>query len=326
MNKTKTSKIKQLVYTLMFLSVIGLLALPLLPPLEQKSAVGAATARVEFMSLIKEGFAELQMPLLSASSTSTQVSTAVDSMTTFMETRSGLRISPLVKQQLVNAEIATLRGEHSLIGFDKLVDSMTDGGLEQISKLTDAEVEKMVTTAQGFDALGLPAKIKASRNSSNSMIAIKPGYYVFMARTEAVSQVKELRSPRIQFFAKSSIRSMVEQELKRTLVDLATAVPEQFGGNWDLNQNKPAKGLTPSQCMLVSYSLVSGDFLARNTATLQTQMRRLHIAGIKKYGDYPSPIGYSPFGNNGYLHSSPTDELFNEQAQITLLNNLIGKE
>lgn len=319
MKNSQISKTKIFFYSFVFLSLFGLLSSP---SLQQKNSVTATTGKAQFLSYVRDAFSDMQMSILSSNSSQTDVSLAVDSMSNFMESRSSIKMNPLIRQQLVQAEMICLKNPQKLISFDKLVDSITDTGLEQVSKLTDSQVEAMVSAAQGFDSPDLPLPIKQDRNSSLSSISIVPGYYTFMRKEDAITQVKTLRDSKVQFFARSSIRSFVKKEVKANLVDLTMALPERFGSNWDINKDIPNRNLTPTQCMLLTYSLASGDFLARNSSTLHQEMNKLYLAGTKMYGYYPHPSNHSPYGHNGYLHSSPTDQLFTENAQISLLNKL----
>lgn len=306
----KTARVKTIIYALVTLSILGLIFVPL-----QQKQKAAQTVNTDFITRVSQGLAEAQISNLRVSPT-----VGVNSITNLMEIRSGIRFSSSVRTQLARQEIATINGVQPLISYDKLVDNLTDTALEQASQLTNTDITQIVTVARGFTAPNMPESLK------NQDIAIFPGYYVDTSNEVFTTQLKAITSPQAQLLVRRSIRSKIEEEVRMHLIDYAAAAPETFGENWDSANNKPGKGLTPSKAILLTYSLVSGDSFADTTNGLNTKMQKLQEVLTTKYGSYPSPLGHTPYGINGYLFSSAISIFFNEKNQMVLLNKFAGNQ
>lgn len=306
--------VKAVLFGVVTLGLLGLLLSPSFRRLgvEQKTSANE-NGRAEYLARVKEG-----MSLLSFAKSSAEVSNSISSMNVFMMERSGMEINSSVNQRLLILENSALSDSSKLISFDKLVDTLTDLALERNAELTDQELDEVVTRAQGFTTTELAATNKSS------LIALRPGNYVDMTKEEAIKELKALKSPKMQLVAKDYIRNFISQEVKTTLINLASASPEKFGENWDLLNNRPSKGLTPSQSYLIAYSLISGDLLADGKLELENRMQKVYEVQVKLKGKYVSPNGYVPYGDNGYLYSSPVKVFFNENVQLKLLQKLEG--
>ncbi|KAF0250019.1 MAG: hypothetical protein FD167_585 [bacterium] len=308
------NRAKTLIFSLIAVSVLGLIFLPTQQP--QKAAqTTTQSSRPDYINRVSQGLAEAGLATRGLDS-----ALKVDSMANLMQIRSGININPVARQQLTLMETAAIDGKQPLVSFDRVVDIVTDTVLEQASKLTDEDINLVITTARGFSAPGIPDKLK------NQDIGIFPGYYIQVSDKEAVKQLKAATNVSAQLFIKPRIASKIKEQARTYLADFAKASPSAFGQNWDGKNNKPAKGLTPSQAILLTYSLVSGDSFADTISSLASTMQKKQDALVKRHGSYPSPSGHTPYGANGYLFSSAFALFFNEQNQLTLLNKFSGKE
>lgn len=312
MKKNYSKLVKGILFGVVTLSLLGMLLIPSLQGVQQNTSANE-NGRAEYLARLGKGIEGVGF-----AKSSTEVASAISSMDVFMMERSGIRLSPIVSEKLSASENSALKGTTNLITFDKFVDAVTELALERNAELTDRELEQVVTSAQGFITPELTS------TSTNRLIALRPGNYVDMAREEAINELKSLKSSKMQLVAKEYIRNFIAEEVKTTLVNLASASPGKFGETWDLVNKRPAKGLTPSQSYLVAYSLVSGDLLADTKLDLETRMEKVYQAQAKIHGSYVSPSGYFPYGDNGYLYSAPVNIFFNENVQLRLLEKLGG--
>lgn len=297
-------------FSLVTVCALGILFLPSF----QQKASASQSASSQYLKGVTQTMSEVQLARSAA-----DVPNAIASVSNFMELRAGLRLSPLVTQQLNTLETATLNGKEPLISFDKFVATLTDVGLDRVSKLTDDEIARSINAVKdGLDAPDMPSQLK----NSDRLLQIRPGKLITISKQDAITQLKALASPQTQLVVKGSIRSEVQTEVKNTLSALAKASPDKFGSVWNLREDKPASGLTPMQCLFVTYSLVTGDLLSNNRENLDKQKSGIYQFYSKKYGNYPIPQNYSAYGSNGYLFRSPVDIFFGEKEQLQLLNTL----
>ncbi len=311
--KKHSNVVKGFLFGLVAVCILGILVLPSL----QQKTKAAQNNRPDYINRLSQGLAEAQLTSSGLSPTA-----AVNSMTNLMEIRSGIRFSSLVRTELTTQETSAINGTQPLISYDRFVDILTDTALKQASTLTDTDINQILTVARGFNAPDMPETLK------HQDIAIFPGYYVGLSNEYVTKQLKAIANPQAQLLVRQSIRAKIEEQTRMHLVSYAAAAPETFGQNWDSANNKPGKSLTPSKAMLLTYSVVSGDSFADTTTVLTTRMQKLQEAITRqcKCGSYPSPIGHTPYGINGYLFSSAPSIFFNETNQMLLLNKFAGKE
>jgi hypothetical protein len=157
-------------------------------------------------------------------------------------------------------------------------------------------------------------------------MGIFPGYYTDWSDEEATKQIKAVATPQGQLLVKGIIRGEIENQVRMYLPKYAMAAPSIFAQSWDFRNNTVGKGLTPINAMLLTYTLVSGDSFADNTNTLTRKMQNVQQVMAKTYGSYPSYVGHTPYGANGYIFSSAAALFFTEKNQIVLLNKFAGKE
>lgn len=299
--------IKNLVYGLMIASLLGVVAFSFQQ--SQQKASASQNGRAEFISKVSQGLTEAHIETLRTSPSFT-----VESLSNVIQQRAKVSINPVVKSRLIDLENRTIGKTNQLVSFDKVVEVLATTMLERASKLTDAEIKQLIATQRGFSSPDLPSDIKND-------IAIFPGNYIDVSDEEAFNYVKAASNAKSQILIKPVVEAYVSEQLKMHLANYAAAAPETFGENWNNSTASPGKGLTPSQVMLLSYTLVSGDSFM-DSASLATAMERKESGLVSIYGHYPSSAGQSPYGANGYLHSSATNLFFDETVQTLILNKL----
>lgn len=253
----------------------------------------------------------------------TQIRAAVDSVTKFIERRSGVSISEATKNRLAALEESAQSGGRRLTAAS-FSTALSATVLERLSSLTDQDIVRMDDTLRGFNAPDLPKTY--SRNfqlpQGYASIGIPPEKTI--ARLKAARD--QLGTPAGEPFA-SMFAQTVQYYVRGKARNLAEAVPEQFGNLWDVandrESNAPDAGFTPLQSFLVAYSLLSNDALDYGQANL---IRKMNIRRETRTEDpghpFPSPDGHQAYGVNGYLFSSPLDLMFDEQTVNRLLDRV----
>jgi hypothetical protein len=78
--------------------------------------------------------------------------------------------------------------------------------------------------------------------------------------------------------------------------------------------------MAPAQALLVAYAVIADDPLTYNQAELTQKMQdKQQFISRAARSDFPSPRGHKAYGDNGYIHSSPTNILLNDASVERLL-------
>ena len=249
------------------------------------------------------------------------VRASVNSVDNFIFKRSGVKLSGRTKNRLAEMEQRTLNGSTRRLTAAELGDVLTATALERISVLTDEEIVHADDSLRGFNAPDLPQRYRGRTGIS------LPGHLIFISTEKFVNQVKAMRdqatTPLGEVFRGAAHR-VVDDHVQKTVSLFSEAVPEQFGGAWNVSSNSPGDlGITPLQAVLIAYSLAGQDFLCDSEANLNKQLKGVQAGLTRISGEnYPSPEGHFAYGVNGYLASSPLDLIFDERTVNRLLDHL----
>jgi hypothetical protein len=254
----------------------------------------------------------------------TQIRAAVDSVTKFIERRSGVSISEATKNRLAALEEKVQSGGGSRLTVAAFSSALGATVLERLSSLTDQDVAHMDDTLRGFNAPDLPKTYHRTFQLPQGYVAIGIPPEKTIARLKAVRD--QLGTPAGEPFA-GMFSQTVQYYVRGKARNLAEAVPEQFGNLWDVandrESNAPDAGFTPLQAFLVAYSLLSNDSLDYSQANLIRKMNTLRETRTEDPSrPFPSPDGHQAYGVNGYLFSSPLDLMFDEQTVNRLLDRV----
>lgn len=282
-----------------------------------------ATGKRHFHARVREGVGR-EVALASAGSSAGQVHAAVNSVATFIERRSGVKVSGPTKNRLAAMEENALNGTQRRFTVAELSDAITAVTLDKLSTLSDEEISRIDDRFRGFKAPHMP------KNFNRDLKL--PGSVVFMGMPPDKSEAR-LRAVRDQLGAPSGevFRGMTHKFVKERVQSraqyLSEAIPEKFGNMWDTindeERTTPNGGITPLQAILIIYSLASDDYLSDGGASLEKRMEAVQASLAKLTGEpYPSPAGHRAYGVNGYIFSSPLDIILDEQMLTRLLDRL----
>jgi hypothetical protein len=284
--------------------------------------------RARFLARVRDGVGR-EVRLSAPGDSSGQVLAATTSVANFIEKRSRVKLSESVKERLAVLEERTLNGAARRLLTTELSQIITTILFEKLLELSDGEVSVVVETLRGFNAPGLPKK--QSRN-----FKLPGGIAFFMAESEKAhvqkieTQIKSVRN-QLGTPAGDVFRGMASRVIRERVAGharyLSEGVPEAFGNMWDVANDRESdganSGVTPLQAMLVTYSLVSDDYLGDSEVSLERRMKSLQKGLSESAGEpYPDPAGHRPYGVNGYLFSSPLDVMFDEQTINRLLDRV----
>lgn len=253
-----------------------------------------------------------------------QIRAAVNSVSNFIAKRSGVRLSAATLDRLAAMEEAAQRDAARRTTVNEFGNAVTATLLERLSGLSDQEITYIDGVLRGFNAPDMPKTF--SRDFK------LPGGVVFIRRPpeQTTGQLKAVRdqlgSPAGEVFG-NMLRAQVKERVQGHARYLSEAVPEHFGGMWDVANDRESGaaggGITPLHAVLVAYSLVSDDYLSDSDDRLAKRMDATQKQLTKALGKpFPAAAGHRPYGVNGYLFSSPLDLLFDERTVNRLLDRL----
>jgi hypothetical protein len=261
---------------------------------------------------------------LARGSSPAQVRAAVDSVTKFVERRSGFSLSEAAKARLAALEERVQSGDGRRLSLDAFSAALSATVLERFSSLTDEEIARMDETLRGFNAPDMPTNHQRHFKLPQAYVSIGITPEKNIGRLKAMRD--GLNTPAREALA-GMFREKVLYHARGKAQNLAKAVPEQFGNLWDVADDSESSaadaGFTPLQAFLVTYSLMSDDALTYSEAHLRQRMELDQKDMTKTLGQpYPTPEGRHAYGVNGYLFSSPLDLFFDEQTVNRLLDRI----
>jgi hypothetical protein len=261
---------------------------------------------------------------LARDSSPAQIRAAVDSVTKFIERRSGVVTSEATKDRLAALEERVQNGGGRRLTVAAFSTALSATVLERLSSLTDEDIAHMDDTLRGFNAPDVPKTYNRAFQLPQGYVSIGIPPEKTIARLKAVRD--QLSTPAGEPLA-GVFAQTVQYHVRGAARNLAGAVPEQFGNLWDVTNDRESEaadaGFTPLQAFLISYSLLSNDPLDYSQANL---IRKMNIRRESRTEDpsqpFPSPDGHRAYGVNGYLFSSPLDLMFDEQTVNRLLDRV----
>jgi hypothetical protein len=253
-----------------------------------------------------------------------QIRAAVNSVTKFVETRSGASLSEGTKERLAVLEAKVQSGAGRRLTLDAFSAALSATLLERFSSMTDEELAQMDKTLRGFSAPDMPENYDGAFKLPQGFVSIGNPPEKNIATLKLMRD--QLNTPARDAWA-DMFREKVLYNVRGTAQGLAEAVPEQFGNLWDAANRREssdsAAGFTPLQAFLFAYSLVSDDHLDYGHLNLRKSMEAKQKYWAKELGQpFPGPEGQHAYGVNGYMFSSPLDLFFDDQNVNRLLDRI----
>jgi hypothetical protein len=241
-----------------------------------------------------------------ASDSADQVNASVDSVARFIHDRSGLQMSDETKRRLAKAEKDTLKGKAPRLSLDELTDSFAGTVVDRVSAMTDNEIER---AADGFSSPEGEINTRAS------------GKWGTLTRAEFVSQLKAAREwgQRGDHAVRDAVRSLVAEEVNDRAGYLSEAMPAQFG-------RVREEGVTPLQAVVIGYSVAADDLMtdARSDVAKTIVQQRMSERLTRAEAKAQRRASDTPYGADGFLHSSPLGLVFNKTAVNKMLDRAEG--
>ncbi|HYV25614.1 MAG TPA: hypothetical protein VE969_10305 [Pyrinomonadaceae bacterium] len=281
-----------------------------------------AEARRKYYARVRDGVGtEVE---LTHDSSPAQIRAAVNSVTKFVEARSGVSLGEATKERLAVLEAKVQSGAGRRLTLDTYSAALSATVLERFSSLTDEDIAQMDETLRGFKAPDLPESFDHSFKLPQGFVSISIPPEKNIATLKVVRD--QLNSPARDVWA-DMFREKVLYYVRGKAENLAEAVPEQFGNLSDAANGRESSGatagFTPLQAFLFAYSLVSDDRLDYGQANLRKSMEAKQKYWAKQLGrPFPSLDGRHAYGVNGYVFSSPLDLFFDDQNVNRLLDRI----
>lgn len=222
----------------------------------------------------------------SAAANPQQIDEAVNSTDEFIYWRSGLRMSDETKKKLAKAESDVLKGKAKRITLDELTDNLTTATADRLTTLTDEEIE------QAADA---------SADENGEIRSRADGKWGVLTKKELIQQAKSGRdwSQRGDSALRVGLRTMIEEEVNDRAIKLSAALPEQFG-------QAGAQGVTPTQALLIAYSVATDDPLADSRGDIEQMIvqKRMDARMTREQKKAQKNVSGRPYGARGTIHPS----------------------
>lgn len=222
----------------------------------------------------------------SAASRPEQIDEAVGSADEFIYRRSGLRMSDETKKRLAKAESDVLKGKTKYITVSELTDNLTTAVVDRLATLTDEEIE------QAADA---------SSDENGEIRSRADGKWGVLTKRELIQQAKSGRewSRQGDSALRAALRPMIEGEVNDRVATLGAALPEQFG-------QAGAQGVTPTQALLIAYSVAADDPLADSRGDIEKAIvqKRMDARQTREQKKAQKNVSGRPYGPRGFEHPS----------------------
>lgn len=279
------------------------------PSAARKNVLSESEIREKYIERIKDGTQDMRGSVILPPTRVSQV----------ISQRSGYKLSNEVVKRMERMESQVSQGQIKLITVRQLNTALSQTILSRIATLTDKEIESVVESLQGFNTPDLPEENKRSR----FYIRIRAHWLAFKATNDLVSQVKDIRSQAQsgQMDFKTVLDGFLDNEAVRRIVLFTEAMPDQFSKSKSYNTPLDFE-LRPSQAVLLAYSIISDDLFLDSIEQQKTLMKSVADEKAKRAGYFPDPSKYFAYGDNGFIHSSPTSTLLSRNSLNKFLNLL----
>lgn len=219
-----------------------------------------------------------------------QILASVQSVDSFIQARSDMRMSKETKERLASMEREALTDASRRIHAEDLSIALADTLTERFSELTDQDIDNVAKTTQRSNELLVLRKNGDHAASPEGFVAIAKGLREQSRRGDKATR--------------DALLTAINKQLADRLELFQQATPEKFSHGKD-------EGLTPLQALVVTYSIAADDDLAGS----RQEINRAALSGT-------NATRAKGFGSNGRIFSSPIKLLFNKKTMTGLLERL----
>jgi len=236
-----------------------------------------------------------------------QADEAVASAADFIYWRSGLKMSDELKRKLAKAERDVLKGKSPYISVSELTGDMTTAVVDRLATLTDKDIHDAAEASSGANG-----EIRSRADAK----------WGVMTKRSLIQQAQAGRewSRRGDVELQSGLRSMIEGEVNDRVSTLSTLLPEKFA-------NANSQGLTPTQALLIAYSVAADDPLTNSRSDVTQILRQKRMDERQTKEEWKAQhLSGRPYGPRGWLHPSAPQLFFTKNSVDKLLNLSEGGE
>lgn len=284
------------------------------------------TYEEEFHQRVRNALAELNF---STENSPIDINKTTNNLANFIYYRSGIQLSQTNKDSLSLIE-QKAQAKSKKIPQAQLADILTTVASEKLVTLSDSDIDAMADSLRGFNT----PEVSANFPSLRMAVKLRSSGEGRMEPASFIAHLKEARTDEINYkaqvttgatvkgfgssvkvpFEKMALRARLNTEIRERSDYLAASSPDFFNGSTNNN-------LTPTQAILLTYSIITNDMLAGNQSELQSKMNELQQIIAQHWGrSFPNPQNHHAYGVNGYLFSTPTNLLFDDATVARVLN------
>jgi hypothetical protein len=231
-----------------------------------------------------------------------QANDAVAAAANFIFWRSGLKLSDDMKKKLAKAERDVLNGKSSYISISELTDDMTTAVVDRLATITDEEIQEVT---------------EASSDANGEIRSRADAKWGILSKKDLIQQAQAGRewSRREDVGLQTGLHSMIEGEVNNRVSTLSTMLPEQFG-------NANSQGLTPTQALVIAYSVATDDPLTNSRSDMAEELRQKRMEDRQSREQWKAQnLSVRPYGPRGWQHPS-APQLFFSKGSVNKLFNL----
>lgn len=235
------------------------------------------------------------------------VSQAVGNAASFITYRSGATLSLQVRQKLIQMEQNILSGSSDLPGLTRqqVKNVITATFMNTAGSVTDAQIAAMA----GSSLRVMPC-VAAQRTAEVQLRASMGNVDSELFRQKAIIFRDGSTSEALSLRATAT--SLIGSEIDKRLDGLAYATPQQ----WQVDY------YSPYRVFMLTYALVSDDCLSKSQSGMASYMQSTENWLYSNRGVSCPSAGRCPYGDNGYIYSTPTSIFFSQVAQNDVLNRI----
>ena len=235
------------------------------------------------------------------------VAQSVNSVASFVSSRSSVTISASISNRLHDLETRTLNGQLRRLTPSQVASALSDSLHERLASVTDAQIDSMANNS-------FRVCIDARNVSywSPQVVLRKTGQGVKDAQTfiQKAKDYRDSSTPEALVY-RSQVPGIIAEYLQKRFSEL-----QSYVSGWSAND------LSPVQSYILGYSLIVDDDLALSLSQQLNLMQQVEDRLFTAHGVPRSAAGRRPFGENGYLYSSPAEIFFGDEAVNKFLNRL----